>query len=378
MDLATINETAVYPWYFKVAYLGNVILSMVAVSCFFLYRKFFPGYVSICYILLIVLVIVASLDAHERAFKSSFFYSIKGLGSFINIGILFFAADTKYFPRILKFFYYACFFIMAATLVSLGRVGLGASRKEFLLFIRDYCVFLIWVFPFFFLQDEENKRKNLINLVGFLLIFVFIFSAGARAYLILYFLYFIIKFRAQLQTRNGLLVIAGTIALVVGGYFLIMNSQYAGTFTNAFDNLSERSGEDTRSKQLIDFLEQYDLDYLIQGVGPVKQWFWPGINDYYSYLDGQFLLISWWAGLPTALTYIFFLAKPLFKKPEIELFENIKGIKVVIIFWIAACCGFAIYIALSSDAYYYFISCIIGLATCQYTKLIDDEPAKTD
>jgi hypothetical protein len=211
----------------------------------------------------------------------------------------------------------------------------------------------------------------MINIAAFMAIFFLILASGSRSYLVLATLYFIVKFKAQLQTKNALVGIIGMVVLVVLGYVVVINSDLSKTFESTLTNLSERSGEDTRSNQLLDFLQQYDVNYLIQGVGPMKQWYWNGIGSYYSYLDNQVLLIAWWAGLPTILTYLFFLVKSLYIKSEILFFEEIKGIKMIILLWIGACFGFAIYVTVSSDCYYYFISLLIGLNACQYTKLID-------
>jgi hypothetical protein len=368
------GQVTSWPWYFKVAFLGNVTISFAAVTSFFLYKQYFPKYVSACYVLLILCVVIASWGTFTKTFTTpTFFYSVKGVGTFINIGVLFFAADTKYFPRIVKFFYYACLFILAASVISLSKIGLGASRKTFLFQIGDYTVFLMWVFPYFFLQDEEDKKKNLLNLCLFLLIFVLVFSIGARSYLILYLLYVMSKFSKQLTTKTGIFTIIGLVILCVGAYFILLNSPFGSTMENAFNNLSERSGEDTRSEQIYEFLDQYDATYLFQGVGPLKQWFWSSTNDYYSYLDNQFLLIAWWAGLPAILIYVFLLVRSLFVKSEIQLFEKIKGIKLIIFLWILACLGFAIYCTLSSEPYYYFLSFLIGLNACQYTKLLGEE-----
>jgi hypothetical protein len=138
-------------------------------------------------------------------------------------------------------------------------------------------------------------------------------------------------------------------------------------------NLSERSGEDTRSEQIVEFLDQFDMNYLIQGVGPMKQWYWTSVGDLYSYLDNQFLLLCWWAGLPTLLAYVYFLGRPLFSEQEILRFENIKGTKMIICWWMAACVGFAIYCTVTSDTYYYFITLMVGLTTCRYSLLLEDE-----
>lgn len=59
----------------------------------------------------------------------------------------------------------------------------------------------------------------------------------------------------------------------------------------------------------------------------------------------------------------------MFVKSEILLFQDIKGIKLIIGLWIVACLGFAIYVTISSEPYYYFISFMIGLSACQCTKI---------
>ncbi|MBL0358094.1 MAG: hypothetical protein IPP72_15050 [Chitinophagaceae bacterium] len=372
-NMATAQE-GIFPWYFRLDFLGDVLISFAAVASFFTYKEYFPSYVRVCYVLLVLFVTIASFETLSKTLgQPTFFYSIKGIGTYLNIGILFFAADTKYFPKVLNFFYFACFGILAASIINIGKAGMGASRKEFLLALRDFAVFLMWVFPFFFLQDEPNKKKNLINMAAFLLIFIIVLSSGSRSYLVLYLLYIMIKFRAQLQTKNGILVILGMLVLVGVGYFVLMNSELSGTVEGAFTNLSERSGEDTRSDQLLDFFSQYDMEYMIQGVGPLQLWYWHSINDYYGFLDNQFVLIAWWAGLPTILTYIVLLVKSLFTKVEILQFEDIKGTKIIIFFWIAACLGLAIYCTVCSEHYYYFLSLLMGLNACQYSKIIEQE-----
>lgn len=372
-DMATAEE-GIFPWYFRLDFLGDILISFASIASFFTYKQYFPSYIRICYVLLVVFVVIASFESLSITLsKPNFFYSLKGIGTYLNIGILFFAADTKYFPKVLNFFYYICFGIIIASIINISKAGMGASRKEFLTYLRDFTVFLMWVFPFFFLQDEPNKKKNLINMAAFLLIFIIVLSTGSRSYLILYFLYIIIKFKSQLQSKNGVLVILGMLVLVAAGYFALMNSSLSGTVEGAFGNLSERSAEDTRSDQLVDFLSQYDMDYLIQGVGPLKLWFWHSINGLYGGVDNQFLLIAWWAGLPTVLTYIFFLVRSMFIEAEILRFENIKGLKTMIFFWIAACLGLAIYCTLCAEHYYYFLSMLIGLNACQYSKIIEPE-----
>lgn len=370
LDAQVIAEDEVYGWYFKLNYFGNVVLCACSVASFFLYKQYFPSFINTCYILMILAVTAASIPDFDSIFKRpTFFFSIKGIGTYINFGLLYFVADTERFPKVLKLFYYLCFAFIVAGFINLAKVGLGASRREFMLTIKDLAFYCMWVFPYFFLQEEDNKKKNLINLAAFMMMVVLVFCTGARSYLLISALYLIIKFSKQIRSQNGIFAIFGLLLVVGIGYFALLNSDYSSTVEGAANNLSERSGEDTRSDQIFDFLSQYNMEYLVQGVGPKGTWYWHSIESKYEFLDNQFLLLAWWAGLPAIITYLVFLIRSLFVKSEILLFQDIKGVKLIIGLWIAACLGLAIYVTISSEPYYYFISFMIGMNACQYTKI---------
>src|SRR4051812_30884301 len=59
-NLESILTEEVFTWQFKGAFIGNIMISIVSIMSFFMYRKYFPGYVTFCYIALILLVIIAS------------------------------------------------------------------------------------------------------------------------------------------------------------------------------------------------------------------------------------------------------------------------------------------------------------------------------
>lgn len=324
---------------------------------------------------MIVLVFMTSINDFETIMqKPSIFYSVKGIGTYINFGILFFVASDYFFAKLQKIFYYACFVFIAAGIYNLSKVGFGASRVDYLNAIKDFAVYLIWVFPFFLLKQEENKKANIINIGIFGIIFIFILSTGARSYLAIYAIYLFIKFKNQFQSKNGLLFIFAAILVLIASVFLFSNSGLGKALDGAFSNLMERATEDSRSEQLEEFLSQYNFDYLIQGVGPMGTWNWSHWPVPYYYLDNQFLLLGWWAGLPTLLVYVFYVSKPIFKKTVPPIIDDIKIVKTILVFWLLACAGFAIYVGMSSDPYYDFITLLIGLAACKNTiNLVNDE-----
>jgi hypothetical protein len=371
-----IIQEEVYGWYFKAAYYGNILVSVGAFLSVVFYRKYFPKYIFVCYVLMILLVFITSFNDLEAIMKRpSIFYSVKGIGTYLNFGILFFVASDLYFPKLLKIFYMACFVFIVAGIYNLSKVGLGASRIDYLNAIKDFAVYLIWVFPFFLLkQDDDNKKSNIINIGVFGIIFIFILSTGARSYLVIYAIYLFIKFKSQLQGKSGLLFILASLLILIGSFFLFSSSGLGKALEGAINNLTERATEDSRSEQLQEFLSQYNPDYLIEGVGPLGRLNWSHWPVPYYYLDNQFLLLGWWAGLPTLLVYVYYVSKPILKKTIPPITDDIKTIKTILIFWLLACAGFAIYVGMSSDPYYDFITLLIGLAACQNTtNLADDE-----
>ncbi|MEO7523656.1 MAG: hypothetical protein ABIT58_06140, partial [Ferruginibacter sp.] len=164
MEITATDE--VFGWYFAIGNYGNILISSASILSFILYRKYFPWYVSFCYIGLVIFIVITSYNDLGEVIKTpSFFYSIKGIGTFINIGLLFFVANTHYFNKVLKIFYYICFFFIIAGLINLSKVGIGATRTQNQYAVLNFAVYLIWVFPYFFLQEEFNKRVNLINFI---------------------------------------------------------------------------------------------------------------------------------------------------------------------------------------------------------------------
>lgn len=373
-NMELINTQEVFDWHFKASFIGNMLLTFSSVLSFLFYKKYFPKYIILCYLLIIMLVILTSVNDLNVIIKNpAIFYSPKGIGTYLNFGLLFFAAN-EHFNKILKLFYWISFVFIIAGVINLGKIGLGSSREQYLFAIRDFTVYLIWVFPFFFLQYEEDNRKNLLNLFTFLIIFIFVLSTGSRSYLFIYLIYFFVKFKNQLKSKNAVIIISATLLILVTGILLFSDSGLGKIIEGALKILSERSSEDSRSSQLIEFLDQYDLNFLFQGVGPISVWYWSVVGPY-PFLDNLFLFLCWWAGLPTLMVYLFFLIKPLTQKAEILFFEDIKGLKLIIVLWILACAGLAIYAGISPDLYYDFFTLLMGLQTCKYTLLaqLDDE-----
>ena len=129
-NMQFITEEEVYPWYIQMGYYGNICISMAAVLSFIFYRKYFPLYVAVCYLLMILLVVLTSINDFEDIInKPSIIYSVKGIGTFINFGILFFAAKLDDFKKVLSLFYGICFVFMMEGFINLAKFKLKVSQE---------------------------------------------------------------------------------------------------------------------------------------------------------------------------------------------------------------------------------------------------------
>ncbi|MFD2514335.1 hypothetical protein ACFSRY_10695 [Pontibacter locisalis] len=362
MEIITVDE--VYRWYHQIGYIGDGIISIVSIISFIKYNNRFPKFVNFCYITLVLLVFLASInDISIVVKKPSLLYSPKGVGTWINIGILYFAGNEKYRVKVFKVFLYICYFFIGVNLIQIYSLGSVENRNEALYAIRDTTINLIWIYPYYFFQ--ENKNGSSVEIIKkyiiILLLALFAFTIASRSYLAIVTIFVCIKIKHDLKNQSNSILIYFSLSIILGCiYYFLISSSFYNSFESFAQIFINRVDEDSRSDQLEEFFSQYDVTSIITGEGPLITWNWSGYKDGpYQWLDNQFILIMWWFGLPTCIIYFCFIVKALFKKIPINNGEADKG-KYILFFWVLACAGFAIYVTISSTLYYYFISLIIG------------------
>jgi hypothetical protein len=359
-------------WYFTLAFISNIFITIASIYSFVMYRNRFPLLTNVCYILMIVLVTIFSITGFSMyAGQPSFFYSPKGIGTWVNFGILYFVAEEAFTTQILKLFKTLCYIVVMFNMVRFGMLGSISSRGETLGAFGQTTIFLIWVYPFFFFDDtDKTKIAKAVKYGMMLLITFFTFAIASRSYLLIIIIFLLIKLKKdlkELKSAMAIVVLAGMCLLV--GYFLIANIQNVSSIKGILNIFSGRIDDDTRSSQLKQFLEQYNPERIFTGTGPASTWNWYTQKQLnYEWLDNQFILLTWWFGILTCLLYITFLGYPLFRKNN---FNNIiiTNAKIMIFFWILACAGLAIYVTFSTKLYYYFISLLVGVTTLNVREL---------
>ena len=96
---------------------------------------------------------------------------------------------------------------------------------------------------------------------------------------------------------------------------------------------------------------------MIVGTGHNSSWDFGGRP--YKYLDNQWLLFIWWAGLIPAMMYFYLTAIIPFKlfTTKNQDYET-KVESFLLIIWTFGCAGLAIYTTMSIN-FYFFIICVI-------------------
>lgn len=360
-------------WYSKLSVFSDIVLTPISLYLYFKYHRCFPFVINTCFILMPLLVFIASFnDLGIFAKTPSVFYSPKGLGTWLNFGTLYFAAEEEYTEKILKWFKYFCYVFVVFNLMQIGLAGTISNRDVALNAIRDTTVVLLWVYPFYFLDNDDQTNFAKLTKYGIMLLITFFaFAISSRSYLLTMGIMIFIKLRRDLKEGKSNFILFCMIMMgVMAGYYVVVNLDKFDTLKDISTVFTGRMGEDSRSSQLKEFMDQFNWDKLFTGVGPSATWNWSGdLKAPYQWLDNQFILIIWWFGLQTCIPYLGHLAYSIFKKNRMNLLR-VTNAKIILFFWTLACAGFGIYITISSSLYYYFMTLMIGIVTLNVRKVV--------
>jgi hypothetical protein len=353
-------------WYSQLGFIGNLLLTAASICSFAMFFRRFPAFLTFCYLALVLVIALKSAFDFDQFLKTpSLFYMSKGLGSWINFGLLYFMADDHYSVKLFKLFKGLCYGFIFFNLIKIVQFGAISNREQAESAIRDTSVFLFWVYPFFFLNStDETQLSNIVKYVLMIFVLFFAFAISSRSYTMIMMIFILIKVRRDIRHKeNAALITVMAGLLCLGGCYLLLNIENFKSLNDLLTIFSGRIDDDSRSSQLKEFFTQYDIDTLFKGVGITGFWNWSGDKTgKYQWLDNQFVLVTWWFGIQTTLLYVCFVLKGLFKK-NISNDQTITNAKLLIFFWVLACAGFAIYATISSNLFYYFLTLMIGLVT---------------
>lgn len=303
------------------------------------------------YSILLFYVVFNFIFSGADLMDMSQFMDGKGIGTWICLGLIFVSYNDKRFDFFKKFLLFSAIFISCLALYNFIDFGIGFWRGQALSKYRVYATNYLWIAPYVFLILKYNTKLKWLRIFVLLMGIILALVIQTRSFLLVYLLVLIFDF---FNTKNK----AGYIAILLVGaivmLYLIMNTQMLGT---SFELLMDRGTHDTRSDQLIAFMGQLNPIELITGQGFFASYRF-GMEEWTA-VDNQWLFLIWWGGLIPFTAYFYLSAIiPLLMIFRGGLSYETKVECFVLILWVLALLGLAIFTSMTID-FFFFIICII-------------------
>ena len=342
------------------SYIANTLFFISGLLAFFTEGKYYQKSIKILYIALLSWIIFVFFRTGGSISDPGSFMAVKGVGPFLGMSILF-AAKTDRFLKIMKLLLWIGLILAIGGVFNTVKLGGGFARMTAQMQLRLIALNLVWLSPLILFFNY--KKYKIISLSIFGLSFIFSLLIVTRSFLLIHVMVFLFFYRIVLKKKIGVLITVLAIASVA----LIFIAPQISAVQNAINLLNERGNEDSRSVQIILFLENIDFNDFIWGSGIDSTWRWGSRN--YAWLDNQILLTAWWAGIFAITTYLILFIKPiynfLFKK---DVNPQLKGVSFMLFLWILALLGFGVYLTISSSLYHFTLCFAMGFLL-QITKL---------
>ncbi len=323
----------------------TVILSLFDARKKYLYKIFFT------YVLLLVIIIINYLITSPDLGDLTNLMDLKGIGPWVCFGLIFVGFDDKRYNVFKIFLFISVITISLFVIYNLLNFGVGQYRGQALALYRVYAVNLVWLTPFVFLILKNNQKLVALRVYALLIGIVVALVTQTRSFLLIYILVLGFDFY---YTRKKVYYTIGISIIGLLFVYMLLNAE---SLSSSFELLLKRGSEDSRSNQLTEFLSQLDFFEVVVGKGFNATWYSGGHP--YPYLDNQWLLLIWWAGLIPAVLYFYLttvIPVKLFFRKNQDYETKVESF--ILIIWTLACAGLAIYTSITID-FFFFIICVI-------------------
>lgn len=287
------------------------------------------------------------------------FMDTKGIGTWVCLGLIFVSHNDKRFESFKKFLFFSVLFITTLSIINMLQFGVGLWRGQAMGKYQIYAVNLVWIAPYVFLILKNNSRLKWLRVFSLIIGVVLALIIQTRSFLLIYVITLLFDFYHTKNKRTYVILIA---LGFVGFAYLVLKTEILST---SYELLVSRGLEDTRLGQLDTFISQLNITELITGGGFFVSYL--SGKGQYSYVDNQWLYLIWWGGLIPTLAYFYLGAviplKMLFKsgldyETRVECF--------VLIIWVLALFGLAIFSTMSVNFYFFIVSIILGRVLYKY------------
>ena len=338
-----------------ITYIADLFLFSSGLLALIYEGKYFNYRIKKIYLILLGLIVFVYLKSGASLFDIGTFLSVKGIGPWLGLSVLFTAGNDKRFTSISKTILLLGVILTIGGIIKIGRLGLSFDREYAISTLMLVSVNLMWI-SFVSICLFFNKYKKIVVSL-FLVSFLLSFVISSRSFLLLHFFMLIYLAFKLIQSKIYIYISILTITLIgVFSFNFISNNSIV---KNSIGFLDDRITKDTRTDQYAEFLNNTNTSDFIFGAGTFSKWKQGGTM--YAWLDNQVLLTAWWAGiLPVVLylTLLFIPIKRFFFKKNTE--NEIHSLSFIIFLWVLALSGLSIFTAISTSLYFFIISFILG------------------
>lgn len=325
-------------------------------------RKKYRFSIYFAFFTILIYVILNFILSGADIMNMSMFMDTKGIGAWICLGLIFVSYDDKRYAFFQKFLLFSIILISLLSINNFVNYGVGLWRGQALSKYQVYAINLFWIVPYVFLKLKFNLKLKWLRVIILLMGVILALVIQTRSFLLVYL---IIIFFDFYHTKNKGGYLALMVIALIGFSYLIINTE---NLNLSLELLLKRGGEDTRSSQLANFMSQLDIFELITGGGFFTT-YTQGRTRWF-YVDNQWLFLLWWGGLVPFLCYFYLSAVIPFKMAfKGGLSYETKVECFVLILWVLALGGLAIFTTMTPDFFFYIICIILGRVLYKYSNL---------
>ncbi|MGI9550956.1 MAG: hypothetical protein ACR2MT_07145 [Aurantibacter sp.] len=312
------------------------------------------------YLTLLTTVTLNYVISGADLWDMSQFMHTRGIGTWVCLGLIFVGYHDKRFSFFQKFLFFSTVFIAALSIYNLIDFGVGLWRGQAMSKYQVYAVNMVWICPYVFLILKNNKKLKWFRLAVIFMGLILALITQTRSFLIIYFVTLVFDFyNTKKKVSYTILLVLGFIGFV----YMILNTE---VFSKPLDLLINRGLDDTRSEQLDAFTSQLSFFELISGKGFFASYRFG--SEQWSAVDNQWLYLLWWGGLIPVLCYLYLSVvipvKMIFRggltyETKVECF--------VLVLWVLALTGLAIFSTMTVDFFFFIVSIILGRVLFKYS-----------
>lgn len=251
-----------------VTYIADFFFFTAGLLAFRYEGKYFKKNIKKMYIFLVFIIVLVYLKSGASLFDVGTFLSVKGIGPWLGLSVLFTAGNESRFRVVLKVILFLGIVLGIAAIINIGKLGIGFSRETAISSLRIISVNLMWISFISVIFFLKKYKKIVITL--FIISVLLSLIIATRSFLLLHFLMLIYLGLKFIKKKIYLLISLLGIGLIA--FFIYSYMPKNNFIENSIGLLDGRMTKDSRTEQYDEFFKNTDTTDFIFGAGVFSEW----------------------------------------------------------------------------------------------------------